>query len=84
MTSVPPTVGDLVDALSKLDRDLPTVVSTHYDNDIGLASEVTLYQSLVYPSGDGSFWEEADEDDYDDDDDLPDGAVRAIVIRANG
>jgi hypothetical protein len=52
----PPTVGEIVEALLKQDQSLPLVVSTHYDNDVGHSSNVGLSIELIYPAGEGSFW----------------------------
>jgi hypothetical protein len=49
-------VGDIVEALLKLDQSLPLVVSTHYDNDIGHSSNVCLSDELIYPVGEKDFW----------------------------
>ncbi|MFF2053781.1 hypothetical protein ACFVU2_19410 [Leifsonia sp. NPDC058194] len=57
---IPPTVGEIITALSKLDPALPLVVSTHYDNDQALDSDVDLSVELVRPVGDQSFWDRED------------------------
>ena len=56
----PPTVGEIVEALQKLDQELPLVVSTHYDNDDALSSVVSLQIELINPTGDGDFWDMID------------------------
>jgi len=81
--STPPTVREVIASLQKLDPELPVLVSTHYDNDIGFASEVSIYESAAHPSGEGDFWQTFDEDDYDEDD-IPDGSISSIVIQARG
>lgn len=82
--STPPKVREIIAALEKLDPELPVLVSTHYDNDVGHASEVSVYKSDAYPEGEGDFWNLYDRDDQDDDDDLPDDVITAIVIEARG
>lgn len=81
--STPPTVRELIISLQKLDPDMPVLVSTHYDNDIGYASEISLYESAAHPSGEGDFWDTFDVNDYDEDE-IPDDSISAIVIQARG
>jgi hypothetical protein len=56
----PPTVGEIVEALLKLDQSLPLVVSTHYDNDVAHSSDVELTLELISPIGEKSFWDTQD------------------------
>lgn len=72
--ATPPTVGEIVDALSKLDQSLPLLVSVHYDNDNALSSDVTLQVTAARPIGDGDFW------DMDGDTPPDPDAIRAAVL----
>jgi hypothetical protein len=70
----PPTVGEIVEALLKQDQSLPLVVSTHYDNDVGHSSSVGLSVELIYPAGEGSFW------NLQDISSPTPGSIRAVVL----
>ena len=41
------TVKELREALEALPDDLPVIISTHYDNDIGHASQITMERSGI-------------------------------------
>lgn len=75
--AMPPTVGEIVAALLKLDQSLPLVVSTHYDNDVGYSSGVQLSLGLISPVGEEDFW------DVQDDTCPAPGSITAAVLGAH-
>lgn len=84
MPSTPPTAKELIAELSKVDPDTPVIVSTHYDNDIGHASEISVRLAWMEPT-EASYWEQVDVADLRAaGEPIPDDAVRAVVITASG
>lgn len=84
MTSKPPTVGEIIAQLQEADPDAPVIVSTHYDNDIGYASQISVGQQWMEPT-EGSFWDQYDPEDLRAmGDPLPEDGVHAVVITASG
>lgn len=69
----PPTVGEIVQALQALDPNMPLIVSTHYDNDVGYSSEVQLSVEDARPVGEANAWDLTD-------DPTDHGVIRAAVL----
>lgn len=76
-TKTPPTVGEIVAALTKLDQNLPFVVSTHYDNDTSHSADISLSVVPIYHV-EGSIW---DMDDASSP--LPDSIMAAVLTGAS-
>jgi len=70
----PPTVGEIVEALLKLDQSLPLVVSTHYDNDTGHSSDMSLTTGPISYTGINHYW------DVDDVSSPNPGAITAAIL----
>ena len=81
--STPPTVAQLIKALETHDPNMPVVVSTHYDNGIGLGSDLTVYSAHVQPVYDGSFWGEYDPLEVAAaGEPQPHDGIRAVIIKS--
>ena len=77
---VPVTVKEFITELEKLDPNLPVMVSTYYDNDIGHATEIEIREGFVENVED-FFWTEVDASDPAN---ITLGTIPAIIITANG
>lgn len=77
-TNAMPCVGELMQALAQLDRDLPVVVSTHHDNDIGWSCEMSLEVTTI-THDEGPLWRRFNDPT---DPNPPRPLVNALVITA--
>lgn len=80
MPATPPTVGELITELSKLDPSTPVLVSAHYDNDQELSSKVSLHTGDVRPLEE-NYWSGYDvQFDLDNGDPVPADVLRSVLL----
>lgn len=84
MTAPLRTAREIIEALQEVDPDTPVIVSTHYDNGIGYASQIGVALGWVQPM-ERAFWDQYDPEELKQwGDPQPDDGIQAVVITAWG